>query len=131
MATFVRPHFVRKEDWDRLRSASDRLLGIATRVARAVFGGDPARLCEFLGMPEGETRLVAWDPGGPDVLLSRADGFLTPDGPRFIEINSDAPAGFGYGDRMASVFENLPLLRQFAETRRVRYVVSGHSLVEA
>ena len=37
------------------------------------------------------------------------------DGPRFIEINSDAPAGFGYGDRMAEVFAELPLFRAFAE----------------
>lgn len=131
MATFLRPHFVDRRDWDDLRAASDRLLGIATRVARSVFGGDPTRLCEFLGMPEGERKLVELDPGGPDVLLSRADGFLTPDGPCFVEINSDAPAGFGYGDRMAAVFESLPLFQQFSGTRRVRYVPSGKSLLDA
>ena len=37
-------------------------------------------------------------------MLSRLDAFLTPEGPRFIEINSDAPAGFGYSDAMAEVF---------------------------
>ena len=43
--------------------------------------------------PAAEARWVALDPGEPDVVLSRLDAFLTPDGPRFIEINSDAPAG--------------------------------------
>ena len=43
-----------------------------------------------------------------DVVLSRLDAFLEGSRPRFIEVNSDAPAGFGYGDRMAEVFTKLP-----------------------
>jgi hypothetical protein len=88
-------------------------------------------LCAYLGTPEAEARWVRLDPGPPDVLLSRLDAFLGPDGPRFIEINSDAPAGFGYGDRMAEVFADLPLFRSFAETRRVRYEPSLPALVDA
>jgi uncharacterized circularly permuted ATP-grasp superfamily protein len=65
------------------------------------------------------------------VVLSRLDAFLTPAGPRFIEINSDAPAGFGYGDRMAEVFARLPAFRRFAAAHRVRYHPSGPALVDA
>jgi hypothetical protein len=96
-----------------------------------VFGGDAVALCDYLGTPEAEGRWVRLDPGPPDVLLSRLDAFLGPRGAQFIEINSDAPAGFGYGDRMAKVFAELPLFRAFARGRAVRYEPSGPALVRA
>jgi hypothetical protein len=131
MRTCLRPHFVARADWEALRGTGRRLMEIAARVARRVFGGDVGALCDYLGTPEAEARWVRIDPGPPDVLLSRLDAFLGPDGPRFIEINSDAPAGFGYGDRMAEVFADLPLFHAFAETRRVHYAPSLPALVDS
>jgi len=131
MRTCLRPHFVPRGQWEVLRARGRRLMATAARVARTAFGGDVGALCAFLGTPEGEARWVRLDPGPPDVLLSRLDAFLTPDGPRFIEINSDAPAGFGYGDRMAEVFAELPLYRAFAAGRRVSYAPSGPRVVDA
>jgi hypothetical protein len=131
MSSFLRPHFVERADWEALTRASRRLLELSARVARAAFSGDVARLCAFLGTPEAEVPWVSLDPGPPDVMLSRLDAFLSPDGPRFIEINSDAPAGFGYGDRMAEVFQGLGVFREFAERCPVAYVASGPPLVEA
>ena len=131
MRTSLRPHFVDGASWDALRADGRRLMHVAARVARDVFGGDVGALCAFLGTPEAEARWVRHDPGPPDVLLSRLDAFLGRGGPRFIEINSDAPAGFGYGDRMAAVFEELPLFREFARGRDVRYSPSAPALVQA
>lgn len=131
MRTCLRPHFVSRTQWDGLRADGRRLMQVASRVARQAFGGDTGALCAFLGTPEAEARWVAIDPGPPDVLLSRLDAFLGPDGPRYIEINSDAPAGFGYGDRMAEVFADLPLFREFARAHRVSYAPSAGALVDA
>ncbi len=131
MPSFVRPHFVARRDWDALRSQGVRVMEIAVRVARHVFEGDVGRLCDFLGTPAAEARWVALDPGPPDVVLSRLDAFVTPEGPRFIEINSDAPAGFGYSDRMAGLFRELPVFREFAGRVPVSYVASGEGLVRA
>jgi uncharacterized circularly permuted ATP-grasp superfamily protein len=131
MATFLRPHFLDRADWTTLRASSTRLLELAARLARSVFGGDTKRLCDFLGTPEREARIVTLDPGEPDVVISRLDAFGAQKGPRFVEINSDAPAGFGYGDRMAAIFADLPLFRDFARGRAVRYIPSGPRLVEA
>ena len=131
MRTCLRPHFVPRAEWDALRATGRRVMEIAVRVARRAFAGDVGALCAYLGTPEAEARWVALDPGPPDVLLSRLDAFLGADGPRFIEINSDAPAGFGYGDRMAEVFADLPLFRAFAATRRVHYAPSLPALVDA
>ena len=131
MPSFLRPHFVARADWDALRSHGIRVLEIAARVARHVFEGDVGRLCDFLGTPAAEARWVALDQAGPDVVLSRLDAFVTPEGPRFIEINSDAPAGFGYSDRMARLFEQLPLFRELARRVPVSYVPSDGGLVRA
>lgn len=131
MRSFLRPHFVTRADWDALRDGGRRLVELAARVARRAFGGDTGRLCDFLGTPAGEVEWVALDPGEPDVVLSRVDAFLTAQGPRFIEINSDAPAGFGYGDRMAAVFQGLPAFRAFAQRRRVSYRASAGALIAA
>ena len=131
MPSLLRPQFVARADWDHLRAAGTRLLELAARVARTAFGGDAARLCAFLGTPEAEARWVTLDPGEPDVVLSRLDAFLTEEGPRFIEINSDAPAGFGYSDRMARVFDELPLFRAFRERVPVSYRSSEEGLVRA
>lgn len=131
MSSFLRPHFVGREEWKALRDGGRRLLELAVRVARTAFEGDPGRLCEYLGLPAREARWIGIDPGPPDVVLSRLDAFLTPEGPRFIEVNSDAPAGFGYGDGMAAVFAALPVFRAFAAGRRVSYLPSSSALVEA
>jgi hypothetical protein len=131
MRTFLRPHFVSGPAWPRLREDGRRLLELAARVARHAFEGDVSRLCAFLGTPEAETRWVRLDPGAPDVVLSRLDAFLGPGGPRFIEVNSDAPAGFGYGDRMAELFTQLPIFRAFARTLSVSYRPSIPALTEA
>jgi uncharacterized circularly permuted ATP-grasp superfamily protein len=131
MRSFLRPHFLRRPDWERLRDQGRRFLRLAERVARHAFGGDPDALLEFLGIPEAERHWMRLDPGPPDVLLSRLDAFLGPQGPRFVEINSDAPAGLGYGDRMAEVFTRLPPFREFRSRHRVTYHRSVPAAVDA
>jgi len=131
MRSFLRPHLVERAAWNTLRDTGRALLELAARVARRVFDGDAGRLCAYLGIPAAQARWMSLDPGEPDVLLSRLDAFVTAEGPRFIEINSDAPAGFGYGDRMAEVFRRLPLFQEFAAAHRLAYVPSAPPLVEA
>jgi hypothetical protein len=131
LPTFLRPHFVARAEWEALRGQGVRVMEAAARVARFVFDGDVGRLCEFLGTPAAEAVWVALDPGRPDVVLSRLDAFLTPAGPRFIEINSDAPAGFGYGDRMARLFRELPVFREVERELPVAYQPSDEGLVRA
>jgi uncharacterized circularly permuted ATP-grasp superfamily protein len=131
MRSFLRPHLVDRAGWEELQAAGGALLRLAAGVARRAFDGDAGRLCAHLGIPAAQARWMTLDPGGPDVVLSRLDAFLTPQGPRFIEINSDAPAGFGYGDRMAGVFRRLPLFQAFAAVHAVEYVPSAPSLVRA
>jgi hypothetical protein len=131
MPTLLRPQLLARESWEALRVHAVQVLEIAARVARDVFDSDVLRLCDFLGTPASEARWVALDPGPPDVVLSRLDAFVTPGGPRFVEVNSDAPAGFGYGDRMAALLRELPVFRAFARQHRVSYHGSSEALVRA
>jgi uncharacterized circularly permuted ATP-grasp superfamily protein len=131
MRSFLRPHFLSRADWTRLCEEGRRLLELAARVARSVFDGDVDRLCDFLGTPDDERHWVRLDPGPPDVLLSRLDAFLDGGAPRFIEINSDAPAGLGYGDRMADAIARLPVFQAFQRRHRVAYRRSVPAVVEA
>jgi hypothetical protein len=131
MRTFLRPQLVPRPAWERLRGDARRLLAVAVGVARRAFAGDALALAAYLGMPESHARWIALDPGPPDVRLSRLDAFLTPGGPRFLEVNNDAPAGFGYADAMAGVFLQLPAFRKFASGRRVGYPPSVPGLVRA
>jgi hypothetical protein len=130
MRSFLRPHFVGRADWDWIRKSAQRLIELASRVARHAFDGDVRSLCALLGTPEAEVPWVAHDPGPPDVLLSRVDAFVGDRSLHFIEVNSDAPAGFGYGDQMAEVIGASSAFREFARTHRLSYQPSAPPLVE-
>lgn len=110
MPTFLRPEFVDRETWTTLTAGASRLIRLCERVAKNAFEGNLEHLLDFLGAPEDHRRLLRLEPPGPDVSLSRVDGFIALGEVRFIEINSDAPAGFGYADRMTEVFAGMPLV---------------------
>jgi uncharacterized circularly permuted ATP-grasp superfamily protein len=131
MRTLLRPHLIARTEWETLRAASRRLIVLLSRVARRAFDGDVARLLDWLGTPDAERRWVALDPGTPDVVWSRLDAFCDGAAPRFIEVNSDAPAGFGYGDAMARAFESLPAFAALRRRILLRHPESAPALVEA
>ncbi|MEO8501644.1 MAG: hypothetical protein ABI565_12065, partial [Vicinamibacteria bacterium] len=129
MPTFLRPQFVERETWNTLTTSATRLIELSRRVAGAAFDGRLEDLLDFLGAPEAHRRLLRLDPPGPDVSLSRVDGFIADGRIRFIEINSDAPAGFGYSDRMTEVFSQLPLVGQMRTRGELAVIDSVAALV--
>ena len=129
MPTFLRPQFVDRDTWTTLTFGATQLIRLSRRVASAAFDGRLEELLDFLGAPESHRRLLRLDPPGPDVALSRVDGFVADGRVRFIEINSDAPAGFGYADRMTEVFAGLPLVRGMTTTDPLLVIGSTEALV--
>lgn len=131
MPTFLRPQFVDAATFTALTRGANVLVPLAERVARHAFGGDLEALLEFLQAPESHRRMLRLLPKGPDVALSRVDGFLDAQGGvRFIEINSDAPAGFGYAERMTQVFSELPLVRAMRRSDHMEVVGSVDALLD-
>ena len=129
MPTFLRPQFVDRKTWVALTAGSTRLIQLCERIAKSAFEGRIEGLLDFLEAPEAHRGLLRIEPPGPDVALSRVDGFIANGEVRFIEINSDAPAGFGYADRMTEVFSALPLVAGLSESRPLSAIGSIDALV--
>ena len=73
-------------------------------------------LFDQLGVTEAEERLVRMDPGYDTAsTASRVDAFLLPDGVHFAEYNAESPAGPGYTQRLAELFDALPTMARFRE----------------
>jgi len=88
-------------------------------------------LREFIGLTEGESRLI--DPAGlvgDPCVLARLDSFQTVDGPRFVELNAEAPAGGGFGDVIATAFSEHALIREFSEKTGASFVRNCDRLLE-
>lgn len=116
---YLRPHLLTEEEEASLRRAAEAVFSASAKMASAALG-DPALLAE-LDLTEGERRLVEIDPRIPDpFVLARLDAFLTADGPRFVELNGECPAGPGYSDVLSEAFLDHPLVRAFAGTWELR-----------
>ncbi len=66
-----------------------------------------------------EERLARIDPGYARAsTASRLDAFILPDSLEFAEYNAESPAGLGYSENLAEVFDGLEIMR--AVPRAVR-----------
>ena len=75
-------------------------------------------LFDQLGITEAEERLVRIDPGYATAsTASRVDAFLLPDGLHFAEYNAESPAGTGYTQRLAELFDDLPVMDAVSRSR--------------
>lgn len=117
---FLRPFFLSAADEARIARASETLAAIGERVAREAIMSRP--LFDQLGVTEAEERLVRIDPGYATAsTASRVDAFLLPGGLHFAEYNAESPAGIGYTQRLAELFNELPVMTRFRESHDVRF----------
>jgi hypothetical protein len=120
---FLRPLFVTEDDERRVREFAETLAVLGERVVAAAMA-EPSLLDE-LGVRDEERRLVDIEPGYARASTSsRVDTFLLPDSLQAAEYNAESPAGFGYTERLAGVFEQLPVMQRF----RAAYDVQAYSL---
>ena len=56
----------------------------------------------------------------------RADAFLLPDSLQFAEYNAESPAGPGYSQRLAELFDGEPLMERFREAVRRPLLHADH-----
>jgi len=108
----LRPKFLSRSEYGYLGYVSGVLMGLFRRLADQV--QDSAELRKYLALTAGEERLIGPEPLCPDPLpFTRLDSFATPQGPRFVELNGEAPAGAGFNDAAMGVFNDHPLIRDF------------------
>jgi hypothetical protein len=117
---FMRPFFLTVADEARIRRAAETLASLGERVAAAAVAS--RALFQQLGISEAEERLIRMDPGYQTAsTASRLDAFLLPDGLYFAEYNAESPAGVGYTQRLAELFDSLEVMQRFKEGRHVRF----------
>lgn len=127
---FLRPFFLSEDDESRIRAASETLAAVGERVVQAALAS--TELFDQLGVTEAEARLVGIDPGYATAsTASRLDAFLLPDGLHFAEYNAESPAGLGYTQRLAELFDELPVMRRFREIASVRFHRTIDALLDA
>jgi uncharacterized circularly permuted ATP-grasp superfamily protein len=85
-----------------------------------------------LHLREQEERLARIPVGcGPASTASRLDAFLLPDALHFAEYNGESPAGAGYAETLAEIFNELPVMAQFARKYEVQRYSLSAKLLEA
>jgi hypothetical protein len=91
------PHFISPGQVRVLQRAVQTLVPVLDRFCAAY--AEDAQLREELALPEDEDALARIDPGFPQpVRICRLDAFLHRYDLKFLEFNSDSPAGVGWCD---------------------------------
>ena len=123
---FLRPLFMSAEDEARQRAACEGLARIGERIVGEAMSD--RGLLDAFGLTDAERALVEIDPGyGYASTASRVDSFLLPDSLMFAEYNAESPAGLGYTEVLATVFQGLPTMARFRE----QFEVAAYPLMDA
>lgn len=129
LVSVLRPKFVTSGEYATLEYVCGIIMQAARRLSDRILQSKD--LQAFVGVSEGEARLI--EPAGhvPDpCVLARLDSFQTAEGPRFVELNAEAPAGGGFGDVIAGAFEEFPTIRRFQEATGAWMVPNRDRLLE-
>ncbi|PYS40113.1 MAG: hypothetical protein DMF71_13955 [Acidobacteria bacterium] len=119
LSPYLRPHFVREEDFARARGICETVWSAIEKVKDAAVGDES--LLDELGLTEVERELAKIDPGYRAVSpTARLDSFLTESAYSFVELNGESPAGIAYADAAFEIFESLPVMKRFAETYQLQ-----------
>jgi uncharacterized circularly permuted ATP-grasp superfamily protein len=127
---FLRPFFLDEADERRVRDVAEAIAAMGERLVTNALA-DPALLAE-VALTEPEERLVRIDPGYRTAsTASRLDAFLRPASLQFAEYNAESPAGFGYAQRLADIFQSLDVMGRFRERFEVRAYQPMDVILEA
>ena len=130
LCPFLRPFFLDPADEGRVKRAAETLWRLGERLAEAA-ATDDALMAE-LGLSEPEMALARIDPRYRVASTAgRADAFLLPDSLQFAEYNAESPAGPGYSQRLAELFDGEPLMARFRERFDVRFHTPISELLDA
>jgi uncharacterized circularly permuted ATP-grasp superfamily protein len=119
LSPYLRPHFVTEEDFARVRQVCETVWSAIEKVKDAAV--TDLSLLDELGLTEIERELAQIDPGYRAVSpTARLDSFLTAEAFSFVELNGESPAGIAYADAAYEIFAQLPVMKRFAETYKLR-----------
>jgi hypothetical protein len=112
IATFLRPVFLSRAQNDLVRRASQVLLDCAERLIEQYMVDPEVR--ETIGLPPDEEEFALLGTGlKRQVVVARPDSFLNGEDLKFLEFNSDSPAGVVWTDLHEEVFLASPIMSGF------------------
>ena len=127
---FLRPFFLDAADEARVRGVAEMLWTLGERVAAEAVG-TPEMLTD-LALSDDEIRLARIDPGYQTTsTAARADAFLLPGSLQFAEYNAESPAGAGYSQGLAELFDAEPVMAGFRERFDARFARPVEALLDA
>jgi uncharacterized circularly permuted ATP-grasp superfamily protein len=127
---FLRPFFLDAADEARVRGVAEMLWTLGERVAAEAVG-TPQMLAD-LALSEDEIRLARIDPGyATTSTAARADAFILPLSLQFAEYNAESPAGAGYSQGLAGLFDAEPVMAGFRQRFDARFARPVEALLEA
>ena len=127
---FLRPFFLTEAEEARMRVAAETIASLGERVVEAALTSQD--VFDQLGLTDAETRLVRIEPGyATSSTASRLDAFLLPESIHFAEYNAESPAGPAYAQRLAELFDGLPIMQRFRAGRSVRFNKTMPALLDA
>src|SRR5256885_325324 len=126
---FLRPFFLDAADEERVRGVAEMLWRLGERVAREAIA-TPQMLTD-LALSDDEIRLAMIDPGyATTSTAARADAFILPDSLQFAEYNAESPAGAGYSQGLAELFDAEPVMARFRETFDAHFAKPVEALLD-
>ena len=127
---FLRPLFLDPADVARVSRVAETIAPVGERVVAAA-RTNPA-LLDAVGLTEAERALVAIEPGYERAsTASRLDGFLLDDSLGFAEYNAESPAGLGYTEVLAKLFDEMPVMARFKQAYTASYFPLMSRILEA
>lgn len=124
----MRPKVLSSGDYAWLDYVSGTIMRLYRRLEPMVLESD--ELKDYLGLTPEERELVAYTPRCPDPApFTRLDSFQTAEGPRFVELNGECPAGPGFVDRSVEVFQGHPLTAGYLEKIKARTFLCREGLM--
>ena len=121
LCNHLRPKFLTEAEYANLKTMAEAVMA-GIMLAKDRILEDP-KLMDLLGLSEIEREMVSHDPGfSHPAPCVRLDSFITRNGPQFVELNGECPAGSAYGDRLAEIFFDHPLAKEFIGQRGGRYI---------
>jgi hypothetical protein len=119
LSPYLRPHFVTEADFAQVVRVCETVWSAIEKVKDAAVADES--LLDELGLTPIERELVKIDPGYRFVSpTARLDSFLTDEAYSFVELNGESPAGIAYADAAFEIFEQLPVMKRFAQSYTLR-----------
>jgi hypothetical protein len=120
ITNILRPRFLTPQQYELLRFRTQHIVKAVRLVHDHAITNRDFR--HQLGLTDWEEELLTIDPGfAHPSPIARFDGFFVREGElKFVELNTQSPAGAGFADALIELFLNLPVVQRFQRRHRLR-----------